>query len=95
MLGILCIYKYCILGRKNDIKFLKNRHEEALSQQHALNQQIYQLSERHKKLQTDLLLLKEEEKQIDNQVFNLWQVPSWFIITDFNTDSTTDFNESA
>lgn len=39
--------------------------------------------------------MKEKEKEIDNQVFHLWQVPSWFIITDFNTDSTTDFNESA
>lgn len=83
------------LERENEIKIMKNRQQEALSQQLALNQQIYQLTERQKKLQKDLLSLKEKEKEIDNQVFHLWQVPSWFIITDFNTDSTTDFNESA
>lgn len=84
-----------VLERENEIKILRNRRQEALSQQQALNQQIYQLTERHKKLQKDLLTLKEQEKEIDTQVFHLWQVPSWFIITDFNTDSATDFNESA
>lgn len=83
------------LERENEIKILRNRQQEALSQRQALNQQIYQLTERHKKLQKDLLLMKEKEKEVDNQVFHLWQVPSWFIITDFNTDSATDFNESA
>lgn len=86
---------YQLLGRDNEIKVLKNRQQEAVSQQQALNQQIYQLTERHKKLQKDLSELKEHEKEIDNQVCHLWQVPSWFIITDFNTDSATDFNESA
>ncbi|KAJ8938157.1 hypothetical protein NQ318_011922 [Aromia moschata] len=79
--------------RENEIKILKNRQQEAISQQQALCSQLLQLNERHKKLQKDLLQLKENEKNMENHVFHLWQVPSWFIITDFNTDPAPDFNE--
>lgn len=72
---------------------MQNRLEESKSQQEALCSQLLQLNERHKKLQKDLLQLKENEKNMESRVFHLWQVPSWFIITDFNTDSATDFNE--
>lgn len=80
--------------RETEIKTLKYRQNESISQQQALGNQLYQLNERHKKLQKDLLLLKESEKEMESKVFCLWQVPSWFIITDVSTDSVTDCNES-
>ncbi|KAJ8919010.1 hypothetical protein NQ315_016915 [Exocentrus adspersus] len=79
--------------RETELKVLRNRLEESKSQQAALCSQLLQLSERQKKLQKDLLQMKENEKNMENRVFHLWQVPSWFIITDFNTDSATDFTE--
>ncbi|XP_018571737.1 uncharacterized protein LOC111691779 [Anoplophora glabripennis] len=79
--------------REKEIKILQNRLDESKSQQEALCSQLLQLNERHKKLQKDLLQLKENEKNMESRVFHLWQVPSWFIITDFNTDSATDFTE--
>ncbi|CAG9856710.1 unnamed protein product [Phyllotreta striolata] len=80
-----------VAKRESEIKTLKNRQNESISQQQALCNQLHQLSERHKKLQKDLLLLKEKEKDVEGKVFHLWQVPSWFIITDL---SSTDCNES-
>lgn len=83
-----------VTKRETEIKTLKYRQNESISQQQALGNQLYQLNERHKKLQKDLLLLKESEKEMESKVFCLWQVPSWFIITDVSTDSVTDCNES-
>ncbi|KAJ8930746.1 hypothetical protein NQ314_016418 [Rhamnusium bicolor] len=80
--------------RETEINILQNRQQESISQQQALCSQLLQLNEREKKLQRDLLQLKENEKNMENQVFHLWQLPSWFIITDFNSYATTaDFNE--
>ncbi|CAH1981499.1 unnamed protein product [Acanthoscelides obtectus] len=80
-----------VTKRETELRILENRRQEAVSQQQALCSQLYLLNERHKKLQKDLLLLKEKEKEVEKCVYNLWQVPSWFVITDPNaTDSTTD-----
>nr|CAI5863496.1 unnamed protein product [Callosobruchus analis] len=77
--------------RETELRNLENRRQEAVSQQQALCSQLYLLNERHKKLQKDLLLLKEKEKEVEKCVYNLWQVPSWFVMTDINViDSTTD-----
>ncbi|XP_057667817.1 high mobility group protein 20A-like [Diorhabda carinulata] len=73
--------------RETEMKIMLNRQREFASQQQALYNQLHQLTERHKKLQKDLLLLKEKEKETESRVFNLWQVPSWFIISN---DSITD-----
>lgn len=58
--------------------------------QNALSQQLNALRQRHCKLKNDLSGLKENEKNMEAKVAQLWQVPSWFVITDFNTE-TTDF----
>lgn len=60
----------------------------------ALCQQVHALRQRHVKLKTDLNALKEEEHNMEAKVAQLWQVPSWFVITDFNTETSTDFNET-
>lgn len=46
--------------------------------------QLSLLNDRHSKLKNDLSLLKEEEDHIQNRIFELWKVPSLFIVTDFN-----------
>ncbi|VEN47922.1 unnamed protein product [Callosobruchus maculatus] len=77
--------------RETELRILENRRQEAVSQQQALCSQLHLLNERHKKLQKDLQALKEKEKEVEKCVYNLWQVPSWFVITDINvTDSMTD-----
>ncbi|XP_028129079.2 high mobility group protein 20A-like [Diabrotica virgifera virgifera] len=84
-----------VTKREKEIKTLKNRQQEFMSQQQALCNQLHLLNERHKKLQRDLLLLKEKEKETESKVMNLWQVPSWFIINNVSSsDSVTDCNES-
>lgn len=55
---------------------------------------MHALRQRHVKLKTDLCVLKEEEHNMEAKVAQLWQVPSWFVITDFNTETSTDFNET-
>ncbi|KAG5895658.1 hypothetical protein JTB14_008667 [Gonioctena quinquepunctata] len=65
--------------RETEIKILKNRQQESISQQQALCNQFFQLNERHKKLQKDLLQLKEKEKDVETIINQLWQIPSWII----------------
>lgn len=63
--------------------------------QNALCQQLNALRQRHVKLKNDLSSLKEHERNMEAKVSHLWQVPSWFIITDFNTETSTDFNDGS
>lgn len=54
--------------------------QQSIATHEALCQQLSSLKERESKLRNDLLLLKEQEKEMEMKVFQLWQVPSWFII---------------
>lgn len=68
------------LGRNKEIKGLKVNLQQSVASHEALSQQLASLKERESKLRSDLLLLKENEKEMEVKVFQLWQVPSWFII---------------
>lgn len=75
------IYWYAFfLGRQREIKGLKLNLQQSAASYEALCQQLTSLRERESKLRSDLLLLKEQEKEMEMKVFQLWQVPSWFII---------------
>ncbi|KAF7274521.1 hypothetical protein GWI33_012826 [Rhynchophorus ferrugineus] len=91
----MCNLVKLVQKRDTEIKTLQNRQQEAMDQQRALCQQLLQLNERHSKLTKNLSQIKEKEKDIEAKVFNLWQVPSWFVITDFNTDLLNEFPEEA
>lgn len=54
--------------------------QQSAASHEALGQQLASLKERETKLRNDLLMLKEQEKEMEMKVFQLWQVPSWFII---------------
>lgn len=62
------------------MKGLKINLQQSAASHEALCQQLASLKERESKLRGDLLLLKEQEKEKEMKVFQLWQVPSWFII---------------
>lgn len=66
--------------------------EEIKSNNEALYRQLCSLRERENKLKNDLEVETKREKELEIKVFNLWQVPSWLIITDINTttDNKTD-----
>lgn len=70
----------CFVGRDKEVKGLKINLQQAAATHEALCQQLTSLKERESKLRGDLLLLKEQEKEMEMKVFQLWQVPSWFII---------------
>lgn len=90
----MCNLATLVQKRENEIKNLKNRQQEAIDQQKALCQQLNQLNDRHAKLRKDLSVIKEKEKDIEAKVYQLWQVPSLFVITDFvGDDVLTDFTE--
>lgn len=98
----MCNLVTLVQKRENETKILKNRQQEGVDQQKALCQQLIQLNERHVKLQKDLAQMKENERDIETKVYQLWQVPSIFIVTDlvsedpptdFTEDPTTDFSE--
>lgn len=60
--------------------------------QELLCNELRKLTDLHNDLQKKLGELKRQEKVMDSKVHNLWQLPSWFIITDFtNIDSGSDF----
>lgn len=69
-----------VLERQREIKGLKINLQQSAASHEALCQQLSSLKERESKLRNDLLLLKEQEKEMEIKVFQLWQVPSWFII---------------
>lgn len=54
--------------------------QESVATQEALYSQLCSLQDRESKLKSDLVLLKDQEKQMEARVFQLWQVPSWFIM---------------
>lgn len=66
--------------REREVKSLRSNLQESIVMQDALCSQLWSLQERETKLRNDLILLKEQEKQMEAKVFQLWQVPSWFIM---------------
>lgn len=68
--------------RETDIKTLQRSLKEKNSGNTALHQQYAQLKERETKLKKELASLKQQEKEMEAVTFNLWQVPSWFVISD-------------
>lgn len=79
------------IERDKEVKSLKINLQQSIATHEALCQQLSSLKERENKLNHDLLLLKEKEKDMETKVFQLWQVPSWFIIdmTNIRSDVTT------
>ncbi|EEZ97332.1 uncharacterized protein LOC659902 [Tribolium castaneum] len=75
-----------VARREREIKSLQRKLQETIMAQSAFCQQLNALRQRHCKLKNDLSSLKEHERNMEAKVAQLWQVPSWFIITDFNTD---------
>lgn len=78
------------LEREKEISSLKLNLHEATATHEALYNQLCSLRERENKLKNDLLLLKEQEKDMESKVFQLWQVPSWFIMNLDSAKATTD-----
>lgn len=78
------------LGRESEIKTLQRNLDEIKSNNEALYRQLCSLRERENKLKNDLELEKKREREMETKVFNLWQVPSWFIITDLDSATTAD-----
>ncbi|XP_030758897.1 uncharacterized protein LOC115884448 isoform X2 [Sitophilus oryzae] len=92
----MCNLEKLVQKREYEVSALQNRQQEAIDQQRALCQQLLQLNERYSKLKKDLSRLKEKEKEIEISVFHLWQVPSWFVITDpAASDPVADLLEGA
>lgn len=79
------------LGREKEIKTLERNLQETIATHDALYNQLSSLKERENKLKSDLLLLKEQEKDMEAKVFQLWQVPSWYImdLDSTKTDTST------
>lgn len=71
--------------RESELKMLERNLEEIKSNNEALYRQLCSLRERENKLKNDLELEKKREREMEKTVFNLWQVPSWFIITNLDT----------
>ncbi|GJQ69246.1 hypothetical protein Trydic_g6393 [Trypoxylus dichotomus] len=77
--------------REAEIKSLQLRLQETREQHTALYKQLCSLRETESKLKKQFALLKEQEKDMELKVFHLWQVPSWFIITDLN-ETTEEYS---
>ncbi|KAK9721982.1 HMG (high mobility group) box [Popillia japonica] len=80
-----------VMVRETEIKSLQLRLQETSEQHTALYKQLCSLKETESKLKKQFALLKEQEKDMELKVFHLWQVPSWFIITDLN-ETTEEYN---
>lgn len=89
------IFKRKISEQENEVKTLKNRHQESIEENKALLQQFHQLNERETTLRKDLALKQEKEKELEGQVYQLWQVPSLFVMSSFDNleDGATDLSE--
>jgi len=70
--------------REMEIKTLTKSVKEKVIMHTSLNQQLRQLKEREATLKRDLNSLKEHEQILEQQSFNLWQVPSWFVMNNSN-----------
>lgn len=90
LLLVNCLIRVSVTERELEIRTLRRHLDEIKTNNTALYQQLCSLRERENKLKKDLTLQKEQEKDMELKVFTLWQVPSWFIITDLNP-STDDF----
>lgn len=84
---------FLIIEREKEIKSLKSRLEESKMLQAAICQQLLSLTEREQKLRSDLHILEKKEKDIRNQLFQIWKVPSLFLINDMSTAIRGDLSE--
>nr|XP_022910234.1 uncharacterized protein LOC111421327 [Onthophagus taurus] len=87
MTNLIC----AVSRREAEIKALKSKLEETLQKNGTLLQQYRSLKEIECGVKKHLALLKEQEKDMELNVFRLWQVPSWFIVTDLN-QSNEEYN---
>lgn len=81
------------LEREIEIKSLKCRLEESRLSQEAIWQQLCSLTERESKLRKDLQILENKEKDIKNQIVELWKVPSLFLVNDVTAAVTEEYSE--
>lgn len=79
--------------REIEIKSLKCRLEESRLSQEAIWQQLCSLTERESKLRKDLQILENKEKDIKNQIVELWKVPSLFLVNDVTAAVTEEYSE--
>ncbi|XP_066248610.1 uncharacterized protein [Euwallacea similis] len=75
-----------MLNRKCELelKLLRNHQEESGEIHKALCQQLKQLTERESALQKDLDQKREQERVLECNVFQLWQIPSMFVMSSFD-----------
>lgn len=85
----------CYLERETEICALTLQQQEAIQEQTALYRQFNQLNERESVLQKELAQKRDKEKELESIVFQLWQVPSLFVMAKFDTpdQASTDFSE--
>lgn len=71
---------------------MKLRVNEARAANNALTQQLSSLKERYRGLESEMALLVDSEKRMESAVFELWRVPSLFILPELS-DTSLDASE--
>ncbi|XP_050297034.1 SWI/SNF-related matrix-associated actin-dependent regulator of chromatin subfamily E member 1-like [Anthonomus grandis grandis] len=89
----MCKVVNLVKNRENEINTQKNRQQEFIEEHKALCQQLCQLTVREAALKRDLAVKREEEKELESRVYQLWQAPSFCVLSGFKTpdDPQTDY----
>lgn len=84
-----------VAQREKEIDLLKQIQSDVQIKQESLYKELRELTDIYNELNKKLVKMSELEKMLDSRIQNLWQLPSWFIITDFgNIDSGSDFTST-